>query len=256
MPTRMPPIHFPPWAIVVSTTGSKEVPGEGGASFRNLARSCKGWEQIEFQNIWLGDFQDGFLSIEPAPFCAFLSGNFVDWCQQNRENWRGTAEILRKASLPMWASCGGAQGLAIVAESGVDQPWDCPQCRDPAHPRLPIYTHLAGSGKRTCGDYSACVFERGSTTIRQLGADPVFHGLPREFPAMESHCGQVEWPPRGWELIATCVPGGKTKTQCLRLKDHLIYAAQFHIEMNGTPKSSRTIMGNFLSMAIAPKQVQ
>ena len=150
----------------------------------------------------------------------------------------------------MWASCGGAQGLAILAENGVDQPWDCPQCRDPAHPQLPIYTHIAGSIKRKCGDYSGCVFERGPYTIRQLTADPVFRGLPTEFRAMESHCGQIEWPPNGWELIATCGAGGKTKTQCLRLKDHPIYAAQFHIEMDGTPESSRRIMKNFLNMAL------
>jgi hypothetical protein len=30
-----------------------------------------------------------------------------------------------------------------------------------------------------------------------------------------------------------------------------IYAAQFHIEMEGTPESSRQIMGNFLGLARA-----
>lgn len=189
-------IPFPPWAIVVSTTGSNKVPGEGAASFRQLARSCNGWDQIQFQNVWLGDFQDAFTRLEPQPLCGFLSGNFIDWCQQKREYWRGTAEVLKAGRLPLWASCGGAQGLAILAENGVDQPWDCPQCRDPEHPRLPIYTHVAGSIKRKCGDYSGCVFERGPCTVQQVGADPVFQGLPREFPVMESHCGQIEWPPR------------------------------------------------------------
>ncbi len=244
-------IPFPPWAIVVSTTGSNKVPGEGAASFRQLARSCNGWDQIQFQNVWLGDFQDAFTRLEPQPLCGFLSGNFIDWCQQKREYWRGTAEVLKAGRLPLWASCGGAQGLAILAENGVDQPWDCPQCRDPEHPRLPIYTHVAGSIKRKCGDYSGCVFERGPCTVQQVGADPVFQGLPREFPVMESHCGQIEWPPRGWELIATCGAGGKTKTQCLRLKDHLTYAAQFHIELSGTSESSGRIMKNFLDLAQA-----
>jgi hypothetical protein len=242
-------VKIPPWAVVVSTTGSQKVPGEGGVAFRDLARSCDGWNNLEFQNVWLGDFNDAFLAIEPRPLCAFLSGNFVDWCQQKREHWRGTAEILRKGDLPIWASCGGAQGLAILSETGVDRPWDCPQCRDPAHPLLPIYTHIAGSVRRKCGDYSACIFERGPQAIHRLTNDAVFQGLPEEFLAMESHCGQIEWPPKGWELIATCSPGGKTKTQCLRLKDHLIYAAQFHIEMAGTAESSRMIMGNFLQMA-------
>ena len=73
---------------------------------------------------------------------------------------------------------------------------------------------------------------------------------------MESHCGQIEWPPQGWELIATCGDGGKTKTQCLRLKDHLVYAAQFHIEMDGTPESSRRIMENFLGLALQSSRLR
>ncbi len=242
-------IAFPPWAVIVSTTGSTEVPGEGAKGFRQLALSCEQGDQLQFQNVWLGDFREAFVDVEPRPLCAFLSGNFIDWCQQDREHWRGTAEILRRASLPMWASCGGAQGLAILAEAGVEEPWDCPQCRDPKSPKLPIYTHIAGSTRRQCGDYSGCVFERGPTAIRQLTSDPVFDGLPQEFRLMESHCGQIEWPPAGWELIATCGPAGKTKTQCLRRKGHPIYAAQFHIEMEGTPESSRTIMSNFLTLA-------
>lgn len=91
---------------------------------------------------------------------------------------------------------------------------------------------------------------RGPTAIGQVAKDPVFRGLPSEFRLMESHCGQFEWPPQGWELIATCGAGGKTKTQCLRLKDHPIYAAQFHIEMEGTPESSRRILQNFLSLCL------
>lgn len=242
-------IAFPPWSVAVSTTTeSSKVPGEGGRMFRSLARSCVGWEHLEFQNVWMGDFDPAFLKLEPRPLCAFLSGNFRDWCQQDRECWRGVAEVLRERAVPLWASCGGAQGLAILTETGIDKPWDCPQCRDPAHPLLPIYTHVAGSAKRACGDYSACVFERGRYTIRRLVDDPVFRGLPRDFPVIESHCGQIEWPPEGWELIATRGPGGKTKTQCLRLKDQLIYAAQFHIELDGTPDTSKTIMTNFLSM--------
>ena len=188
-------IRFPPWAVVVSTTGSASVPGEGSAAFPKLARSCDNGKDMQFQNVWLGDFHESFVTAEPRPLCAFLSGNFIDWCQQNREHWRGTAQILGGGRLPLWASCGGAQGLAILAETGIDQPWDCPQCRDSAHPKLPIYTHIAGSVVRKCGDYSGCVFERGPYTIAQLGGDPVFHGLAREFRAMESHCGQIEWAP-------------------------------------------------------------
>jgi GMP synthase-like glutamine amidotransferase len=86
-------------------------------------------------------------------------------------------------------------------------------------------------------------------TVRRVGHDPVFAGLPNEFPVMENHCGQLAWPPAGWELIATAGPGAKTLTQCLRLERSCIYAAQFHIEMSGTPQSSRQIMANFLRLA-------
>ncbi len=165
----------------------------------------------------------------------------------SREPWRGTQEVLEQRTLPIWASCGGAQGLAILAEVGVDRAWDCPHCRDPLAPKTPIYTHIGHTGTRPCGDYSACIFERGPHRVRQLTSDPVFDGLPTEFSAMESHCGQIAWPPQGWQLIATAGEG--TKTQCLRLKDQCIYAAQFHIEMNGTPEVSRVIMSNFLSLA-------
>lgn len=66
---------------------------------------------------------------------------------------------------------------------------------------------------------------------------------------VESHCGQIERAPKGWTLIATNGTGSLTKTQCLRRNDRYIYAAQFHIEMDGTPESSRVLMGNFLKLA-------
>jgi hypothetical protein len=241
-------IPFPEWAVLLSTTGNPRLPVSGPA-FLSLARSCKGWGHLQAQEVWLGDFDESFVAAEPPPLCALLSGNFIDWCQQKRANWRGVQEVLKKGHLPMWAACGGAQGLAILAQTGVDRPWDCPHCRDERNPRLPIYTHVGHTGKRPCGDYSACVFERGATNVLQTAADPVFAGLPREFKVMESHCGQIEWAPRGWVLIATRGSGGKTKTQCLRVKDRYLYAAQFHIEMAGTKANSRRIMGNFLGLA-------
>jgi hypothetical protein len=241
-------VRFEPWAVVVCTTGEKKVPGEGSA-FVPLARGCKGWDNLQAQNVWLGDFQEQFLAVEPRPLCAFLSGNFIDWCQQDRSHWRGVAEVLKNGDLPMWASCGGAQGLAILAEHGLDRPWDCPHCRDPKAPTTPIYGHIGHTAKRSCGDYSACLFERGPRNILQTRDDPVFAGLPREFRAVESHCGQIEWPPKGWVLIATGGRGSLTKVQCLRVRDRYIYAAQFHIENAGAPETSRAIMSNFLHLA-------
>jgi hypothetical protein len=241
-------VPFDPWVITVNTTGEATLPGPG-QDFIPLARACKGWADLQAQQVWLGDFNEAFVAAEPRPLCAFLSGNFKDWCQQNRADWRGTQEVLRGRNLPLWAACGGAQGLAILSEYGTEKPWDCPHCRDPLNPKTPLYTHIGHTGKRPCGDYSACIMERGPHNVLQLAEDPVFEGLPREFKIMESHCGQIEDSPKGWTLVATRGEGALTKTQCLRVKDRYIYAAQFHIEMAGTPENSRAIMANFLKLA-------
>ena len=241
-------IPFPPWIIAVNTTEKSSLPSHG-QEFIPLAHSCPGWESLQAQQIWLGSFNPKFIQTEPRPMAAFLSGNFKDWCEISREPWRGTQEILRQARLPMWASCGGAQGLAILAEVGVDHAWDCPHCRDPRNPKVPIYGHIGHTGNRPCGDYSACVFERGPHRVRKVGRDPVFNGLSEDIEVMESHCGQIEWPPANWQLIATAGSGTLTKVQCIRLRKQPIYAAQFHIEMEGTPTASRKITGNFLRIA-------
>ena len=240
-------IPFPDWIIVVNSTHDPKLPNEG-QQFIPLAKSCAGWSELQAQQVWLDAFNEDSIRAEPRPLCAFLSGSFKDWCEVNRETWRGAQEALRTRNLPMWASCGGAQALAILAETGVDKPWDCPHCRDLQKPKTPIYTHIGHTAQRPCGDYSGCIFERGPHWVRVTN-DPVFENLPAEFQVMESHCGQIEWPPAGWSLVATAGPGTKTKTQCLRMDGRPIYAAQFHIEMEGTPESSKQIMSNFLALA-------
>jgi len=247
-------VEFPDWIVAVNTTHDASLPGHG-QEFIPLAKTCEGWVGLQAQQVWLDAFNPEFVAIEPRPLAAFLSGNFKDWCEVDRALWRGTAEILREAKLPLWASCGGAQGLAILAETGVEQPWDCPHCRDPKSPRLPIYGHIGHTGTSPkCGDYSACIHERGPHEVVKVGADPVFAGLPSAVQVMESHCGQIEWPPAGWSLVATAGQGTLTKMQCLRVDGRPIYAAQFHIEMAGTPDNSRRIMANFLGIARAWKQ--
>ena len=74
-------------------------------------------------------------------------------------------------------------------------------------------------------------------------------GLGDEFRVMESHCGQIAYMPKGWEWLVGPGPGTLTKHQAFRRIDRPIYAAQFHIEMSGTPENSRQIMGNFLTLA-------
>lgn len=239
-------VPFPDWVVAVNVTDDRRLPGHG-QEFIPLARKARAG--LSAQQICLTDFTPEFCAAEPRPLATFLSGSFKDWCEVNREDWRGTQRILRAGETPMWASCGGAQGLAILAEAGVDQPWDCPHCRDPQRPKLPIYTHLGHFAARACGDYSGCVFERGPVVVRRLVEDPVFAGLPDEFEVMESHCGQIAWAPKGWEWIAAGQPGALTRIQAIRVKDRPIYAAQFHIEMAGTPATSELIMLNFLNEA-------
>jgi hypothetical protein len=244
-------VDFPDFVVAVSTVEKDEGPGEfgGGREFVPLARKCPGWEALQAQHVGLRSFNEAFAAAEPRPLCAFLSGNFSDWCQKDREVWRGVEQVFRGRHLPIWASCGGAQGLAIINEVGCDNPWDCPHCRDPNDPKLPIYTHIGHTAERPCGDYSCCLDERGPFGVVQLARDPAFAGLPREFQVMEGHCGQIEYVPKGWVQIATHGTLGKTRMQCLRVADRYIYAAQFHIEMAGTPDVSRRIMGNFLQLA-------
>jgi len=248
-------IDFPDWIIAVATIDRAEwdkKKGEG-KQFVPLARGCPGWENLQAQYIWLDTFDEKFVSAEPRPLCALLSGNFSDFCQKDRQAWRGTDEVVKAGHLPIWAACGGAQGLAILADTGVDKPWDCPHCRDPKNPKSPIYGHIGHTGAtlRKCGDYSECLFERGKSRVLALADDPVLEGLPREFEIMESHCGQIEYAPKGWAHIVGKGTGAKTNFQCLRVSDRYIYAAQFRIEMSGTPENSRHIMANFLKLAKA-----
>ncbi len=160
-------------------------------------------------------------------------------------------EVFTNGNLPIWGSCGGAQALAILQETGVDKPWDCPRCRDPQNPKSPVYSHIGHTGAANCGDYSKNLWERGKFKVRLVTRDPAFDGLPTIFEVMESHIGQIAYVPKGWVRLVTNGPGALTVNQCLRVKNRHIYAAQFHIEMAGTPETSRKIMTNFLSLARA-----
>lgn len=244
-------IPFPDWAVAVNHETDKVVLPGAGQSFLHLARSCKGWKKLQGQEIFLGDFNEAFAAAEPRPLCAFVTGSLPDWCERDRRLWYGFQDVLKNRNLPMWASCGGAQALAILDEVGANKPWDCPKCRDALHPKLPIYTHIGFSNnvRTRCGDYSNNIFERGKYRVRVAAEDPVFKDLPREFEVMESHCGQIAYLPKDWCLVATKGRGSLTKNQCFRVKDRYIYGAQFHIEMEGTPNNSRRITTNFLSLA-------
>lgn len=217
--------------------------------FVELARQCPGWEHVPAQIVWHGQVDQSLVAVEPRPLCAFFSGSYLEWCQRSREPWRGVQQVLASRRLPIWASCGGAQAMTILEETGVDRPWDCPRCRDPKHPLLPVYSHIGHTGPAECGNYDKNVAERGKYQVRQVGDDPAFAGLDEVFEIMESHVGQIDYVPDGWTRVITGGPGALTKNQCLRVKGYPIYAAQFHIEMDGTPDNSRRIMSNFLRLA-------
>ncbi|MEY3276591.1 MAG: type domain [Verrucomicrobiota bacterium] len=189
-------VSFPEWVVAVNVTHDGALPGHG-QEFIPLARETDA--RLQAQQVWLVNFDDDYLKAEPRPLAAFLSGSFKDWCEVDRAHWRGIQQVLRNRSVPLWASCGGAQGLALVSEHGVEQPWDCPHCRDPRRPLTPLYGHIGHvpGMHLACGRYGDCTFERGPMAIRKVGTDPAFEGLPDEFTVMESHCGQIEVVPRG-----------------------------------------------------------
>ena len=241
-------VKFDDWIVSIGSMEDRDRTFSD-TRFIDLARQCEGWERAPAQLIWHGDCDLEFSSIEPRPLCAFLSGSFLEWCQCSREPWRGVQEILKSRTLPMWGACGGAQILAILDETGVEHPWDCPRCRDPQHPQLAVYSHIGHTGPAPCGDYSQNVGERGKFKMRKVADDPAFAGLPEVFEVMESHVGQIAYVPKGWRRVVTNGPGALTENQCLRVENFPIYAAQFHIELEGTPENSRRIMANFLTEA-------
>jgi hypothetical protein len=243
-------IEFPDWVYVVSTTDVSDA--NTCSKYLTLARSCPEWSRLLGQGIWHGDFDPAMVTDEPQPICAFFTGSSRDWCQVDRLSWRGTEAVLKANMLPMWAACGGGQVLGILSDQGCEEPWDCPKCRDPNHPKLPIYGHigLIDPTKETqCGDYSNNIYEKGPTPVHRLVDDPVFRGLPDDFLVPEFHCGQLEYLPAGWDLIVTKGKGGKTWMQCMRKRGTCIYAVQFHIENEGSCDVSELVMSNYLACA-------
>jgi GMP synthase-like glutamine amidotransferase len=105
------------------------------------------------------------------------------------------------------------------------------------------------SGRRDVWQYSKNIGERGKFKMQVVARDPVLEGLSDVFEIMEAHIGQIAYVPEGWVRIVTRGPGAHTVNQCLRVEDRYIYAAQFHMELPGTPENSRKIISNFLSLA-------
>jgi hypothetical protein len=244
-------VPFPDWAVIISSEVKDVLPADSPHLFVQLIRQCPGWEAMQFQQINYQEVDEAFVAVEPRPLCALLTGSSTDWCQVPPAGWKGVEQILKNGHLPMWAACGGAQALAILWEHGTEHRWDCPRCRNPQKPLSPVYSHIDLRPGAACGDFRGCKGEFGKFRVHLVARDPAFEGLPELFETMEAHYGQIDYVPRGWVRVVTKGPEGYTENQCLRLAHRYIYAAQFHIELPGTPESSRIIMSNFLRLAKA-----
>ncbi len=242
-------IEFPDWAVIIFTDVKVMKPPDNPQLFVQLIRECPEWKDLRFQQVSYRDVDEVFVATEPRPLCGFLTGSVTEWCQVPPETWRGFEQVFKSRNLPLWGACGGAQVLAILWEHGTGGRWDCPRCRDPQKPLAPVYKHIGHTGPAPCGDYSKNIGERGKYQVRLVAQDPVFDGVPELFETMEAHYGEIAYVPEGWVRIVTKGPAGLTENQCLRLADRYIYAAQFHIELPGTPETSRRIVSNFLRVA-------
>jgi hypothetical protein len=252
-------IPFDDWLVAVDITSEPGPPYGNTSWFVHVARRCSGWSEAQAQQLWLADFDESFLNIEPHPLCVFISGSFDEWCQVNRTRFGGLQEVVVNGHIPIWGSCGGAQVLGLLLDPGSENPWDCPRCRLLHNPAWsPIYGHIGyinpAIEPSACGDYSNCIREEGACRISKMGtSDPVFAGLSNPFYAYENHIGQVEYLPAGWHRIGGS-GGSETKTyyQCFRRDDRYIYGAQFHIENDyntETNNNATQIMTNFLGLA-------
>lgn len=254
-------IEFDNWLVAVDITNEPGPPYGNTSRFVARARQCTGRQNIQAQQIWVGNFDEAFLNIEPYPMCVFVSGSYDEWCQVTREYFVGMQEVLLNGNIPMWGSCGGAQMMGLLSEPGCQNHWDCPRCRvrDNHNPAWsPIYGYIGYINPAIeplwCGDYYNNIYEIGDYRILQTTSDPVFTGLANPFSAYEYHCGQLNYLPAGWHQI-----GGRgdintlTEMQCFRRDDRPVYGAQFHIEndssSSATNNNSRIIMENFLNIA-------
>jgi len=261
-----------PWFYVVNAAVERRdrlTVLESMDGFLSAARQSEGWENVQAQDIQATDFNENTLKPEPSPFCAFMTGSFLDWCQVERSNYTGVEEVLKNRNLPIWASCGSAQLLLILEQHGSRVPWVCPHCEwtRPDYyktaPRPFVVGHVGCQGHPKCGElYGFCVGENNKQDIpygqaeysfTKVVPDPVFQGLPDPFRVVNRHWCEVKFLPQTWVLIATKCPGpeGLTKHQIMRVRNRYIYACQGHPEMAAYAggRDGLPLIKNFLDLA-------
>lgn len=114
---------------------------------------------------------------------------------------------IAERKFPMFASCFGFQGLSMAL--GADVKPDAEGAE--------------------VGTYRITLTEEGKR-------DPVFSRLPAEFMAQQGHKDRALELPRGCVWLAR---SEKCPYQAIRYEDALIYATQFHPELDGESQSSR-----------------
>ena len=114
---------------------------------------------------------------------------------------------IAETGFPMFCSCFGFQGLALALGADV-QP---------------------DSDGAEVGTYAITVRAEGKS-------DPLFAHLPDTFMAQQGHKDRALELPRDSTWLAS---SEKCPYQAIRYKDHLVYATQFHPELDGAAQSSR-----------------
>jgi para-aminobenzoate synthetase len=150
------------------------------------------WPEIQARNF-------DAVVISPGPGHAAVSRDFGV-----------SAEVIRRAKVPVLGVCLGHQGIALEFGGRVSR-------AEPAHGEV--------------------------ATVEHDGADPLFHGIPRRFDAVRYHSLTVDEPlPRELRKIAWTQDGA---LMALRHVSRPVWGVQFHPESILT-EYGRELLGNFL----------
>jgi len=96
----------------------------------------------------LDSFDEAFVSAEPRPLCAFLSGNFKGLCEDSaRTLARHAGDFAEETPADVGLVWRRARA-AILAETGADKPWDCPHCAIRAAQDADLHAHWP-TGRRS-----------------------------------------------------------------------------------------------------------
>jgi len=184
---------------------------------------------------WFSDVS--LAEVRRLPVRAIVIAGFAaDIEMMGEAAFRPLTEVVMGADVPIMGICGGHQVLGCMF--GGD-PWQ-------NFPMRPLR-----AGEPDVSDYHPGVFkEWGFHTVRKLGNDPLFDGLPDDMVFSQSHYCEVKTLPPDFDLIAT---NDNCRVQAMRHRSRPIWGTQFHWERftNHYPHG-RTVMENFFGEAGIP----